>query len=83
MIRLFESVDSTDQGWDRVFDGYSPRSVFLFLLAAVFVLGADIFAAVYKVVRHHSFDWSLILVLPVLGFNAVICARSIYRRLER
>jgi hypothetical protein len=42
MSRIFESFEFLDKGWDiRALENQSVRSVFLWLLPLLFVLGAD------------------------------------------
>jgi hypothetical protein len=84
MSRLFESFEFLDRGWDaRVLEAQSLRSVFLWLLAIVFLLGADAAFLTYQVVHLHRLDWSIVLNLVILGFIAFRYARIIYRRLLR
>jgi hypothetical protein len=84
MSRLFESVEFLDRGWDaRVLETQSLRAVFLWLLAIVFLLGADAAFITYQVFHLHRLDWSIVLNLATLGFIAFRYARIIYRRLVR
>jgi hypothetical protein len=83
MSRLFESFEFLDRGWDvRVLESQSLRSVFIWLLVLVFLLGADAAFIAYQIVRHHRFDGSIILNLLTLGFIAYRYTRIIIRRLE-
>jgi hypothetical protein len=84
MSHLFESFEFLDRGRDiRVLENQSLRSVFLWLLLLLFLLGADTAITAYQVFRLHLFNWSIVFNLPVVGLLAVRYARMIYRRLPR
>jgi hypothetical protein len=84
MSRLFESFELLDQRWDaRALKYQSVRTVFLWLLPLLFLLGAEALAEAYDVFRLHRFDWSLAFSFPVIGSIAFGYARIIYRRLPR
>jgi hypothetical protein len=84
MSRLFESFEFLDRGWDiRVLESQSLRSVFLWLLPLIFVLGADTAVTTYQIFHLHRLNWSIVFNLPVLGLIAFRYARIIYRRLGR
>jgi hypothetical protein len=84
MSRLFESFEFLDRGWDvRALENQSLRSVFLWLLPLMFVIGADTAVMTYQIFHLHHFNWSLVFNLPVLGLIAFRYARVIYRRLGR
>jgi hypothetical protein len=82
MSRLFESFEFIDRGWDvRVLENKSLRSVFIWLLLDLFMLGMLAFMMIYDVFRLHRFSWTnamllLVFILPVFRFS-----RLIYRRL--
>jgi hypothetical protein len=82
MSRLFESFEFLDRGWDvRVLESQSLRSIFLWLLPLVFVLGADTALMTYQIFHLHRLNWSMVFNLPVLTLLAVRYARLVYRRL--
>jgi hypothetical protein len=55
MSRLFESFEFLDRGWDvRVLESQSLRSIFLWLLPLVFVLGADTALMAYQIFHLHT-----------------------------
>jgi hypothetical protein len=84
MSRLFESFEFLDRGWDiRVLENQSLRSVFLWLLPLVFLLGADTAIESYLIVHLRRFNGEMAFNLPVVGFLAFRYARMIYRRLPR
>jgi hypothetical protein len=81
-MNLFESFNTLNRSWDeRVLEHQSVRKVFLWLLASLFVLGADASLAIYQAVRLHRFDWSNLPVFAVLGIICFRYSRIIYRRL--
>ena len=84
MSRLFESFEFLDRGWDiRVLESQSLQSIFLWLLALLFVLGADTAITTYLIFHLHRLNWSIVLNLPVMCLAAFRYARIIYRRLPR
>lgn len=84
MSRLFESFEFLDRGWDvRALESQSLRSMFLWLLPLMFVLGADTVVMIYQIFRLHHLNWSIAFNLPVLILIAFRYARLIYRRLGR
>ncbi len=84
MSRLFESFEFLDRGWDaHVLESQSLRSVFLWLLAMVFFLGADTALIAYQIFHLHRMAWSIVLNLATLSFIAFRSARMLYRRLVR
>jgi len=84
MSRLFESFEFLDRGWDvRALESQSLRSIFLWLLPLVFVLGADTFVMIYQLFHAHHLNWSMTFNLPVVALLAFRYARLIYRRLGR
>ena len=84
MSRLFESFEFLDRGWDvRVLENQSVRTVFLWLLPLLFLLGAETLLEAYDIFRLHRFNWSIAFNLPVIGLLAFRYARIIYRRLPR
>lgn len=84
MSRLFESFDFLNRGWDvRTLESQSPRSMFLWLLPLVFLLGADTAFMAYQIFHLHRLNWSIALNLLVLALPAYRYGRLIYRRLGR
>ncbi|MGA7926085.1 MAG: hypothetical protein WCA20_08820 [Candidatus Sulfotelmatobacter sp.] len=84
MSRLFESFEFLDRGWDvRALESQSPRSMFLWLLPLVFVLGADTVVMIYQLFHLHRLNWSTAFNLAVVALIAFRYARLIYRRLGR
>ena len=84
MSRLFESFEFLDRGWDiRVLENQSLRSIFVWLLISLFLLGAGITLSTYQLFRLHRFDWSNIATYLILGVIAFRYSRIIYRRLDR
>jgi len=82
MSRLFESFEFLDRGWDvRALENQSIRSVFLWLLPLLFLLGADTAATLYVLFHFHHLNWSIIFNTPVVGLFAFRYARIVYRRL--
>jgi hypothetical protein len=84
MSRLFESFEFLDRGWDvRALENQSLRSVFLWLLLMLFLLGGEALMTAYQVFRLHRFNWSIVPNVLVLSLIAFRYARIIYRRLPR
>ena len=84
MSRLLESFEFLDRGWDiRALENQSLRSMFLWLLPLLFLLGADAFLEAYEIFHLHRLNWSIAFNLPVIGLIAFRYARLIYRRLPR
>jgi hypothetical protein len=82
MSRLFESFEFLDRGWDvRALENQSLRSVFMYLLSMMFVLGADAALTAYQVFRLHRFDSSIVFTLPVGTVLAFRYSRILYRKL--
>ena len=81
-MSLFESFNVLlNRGDDRILEHQSVRSVFLWLLILLFLLGADAGLALYRFF-HHRFDWTDLLVIVGLGIICYRSARMIYRRLD-
>jgi uncharacterized membrane protein YoaK (UPF0700 family) len=81
-MSLFESFNILlNRGDDRMLEHRSVRSVFLWLLILLFILGADAGLALYRFFHHH-FDWTDLLVIVALGIICYRYARMIYRRLD-
>ena len=83
--RLAMSLSDSRNSLDRdrnthALEHQSPRSVFFGLLVLVFLLGGNVTAAFYQLVRHR-FDGPYLLVSIVLGILCFRCARIIYKRL--
>jgi bacteriorhodopsin len=84
MSHLFESFKFMDRGRDvRELENQSLRSMFLWLLAALFVLGMLTSMMIDGLFRLHRFSWSIALAFPALIFLAFRLSRLIYRRLGR
>jgi predicted Na+-dependent transporter len=85
MARLFESFEFMDRGWDvRMLENSSVRSIFVYLLSMIFMLGMGAgvaFYAFFRDTRHPSPLAVALFVLYVL--IALRHARLIYRRLDR
>lgn len=80
--RLLQSFEFLNRGWDvRLLENQSLRSIFIFLLVNVFLLGALIFMFIYEAVHIHRFDWLSALLLIVLGAPAYRYSSLIFRRL--
>lgn len=84
MSRLFTSFEFLNRGWDiRLLESQSLRSLFIVLLADMFMLGMITFMVIYDGFRLHRFDWSnailfLLFILPAVRYSLLI-----YRRLGR
>jgi len=79
---MFESFEFLNRGWDiRILEGQSLRSVFLWLLPVIFLLGGETFVAIYQIFRLHRIDWAIVMSMLVLGLSAFRYTRLIYRRL--
>ncbi len=84
MSRLFESFEFLDRSWDvRVLENQSLRSVFLWLIPLLLLLGVDTGIGAFQFFRFHHFSWSIVFDLSAYGFIAFRLARMIYRRLPR
>jgi hypothetical protein len=82
MSHLLESF--MDRDWDaRAFENQSPRSMFVCLLVALFMLGMLTSAMLYALFRLHRFSWSIAILFPVFILPALRLSRLIYRRLGR
>ena len=84
MSRLFTSFEFLNRGWDvRLLESQSLRSLFIVLLADMFMLGMITFMMIYDGFRLHRFEWSnailfLLFILPAVRYSLLI-----YRRLGR
>jgi len=67
---------------DRVLEGQSLRSLFLWLLAIVFALGISVGTILYEALRQHRFNWSFLLSALMSGVVAFVYARILYSRLS-
>jgi len=65
---------------DRVLEKQPLRSVFVWFLVSLFLLGADADLVVYLGFRFHRFPWSNLPVLAVLGIMSFRFALVIHRR---
>jgi hypothetical protein len=73
-----------DRGWDvRALETQSLRSVFVWLLLDLFMLGMLTSMMLYDAFRLHRFSWSNAMLLPVFILPAVRYSRLVYRRLGR
>lgn len=83
MSHLFESFNLLDRGWDvRQLENHSLRSVFLWLLPLLFMLGMLASMLVYQFVRQHRVNWLAVVLLVNLGLLAFRSARIVYRRIN-
>jgi hypothetical protein len=82
MSRLFESFEFLDRRWEaRVLEGMSLRSVFVWLLASLLLLGVDFALTTYDFFHLHRVNWPLASNLAIFGLSAFRFARIIYRSL--
>jgi hypothetical protein len=82
MSHLFESFKFMDRGWDaRALESQSLRSMFVWLLVDLFMLGMLTSMMIFELLRLHRFDWSAAILLPVFILPAFRFSRLIYRRL--
>jgi hypothetical protein len=82
MSRFSESFEYLDRGWDiRVLEGLSLRSVFLWLILLLFLVGMDAGIELYKFFHFHRIDppW----LLPIWAILAFRYSRLVYLRLGR
>jgi len=83
-MSLFESFKFMDRGWDvRALENQSLRSMFVWLLLDLFMLGMLTSMMIFELVHLHRFDWSGAMLLPVFILAAVRFSRLIYRHLGR
>lgn len=81
MSRLFESFEFLNRGWDvRVLEGQPPRTIFVFLLIDVFLLGAFTLMVIVNSVHMQRFEWGrgfliLTFILPVVRYSHLIWRR--------
>jgi hypothetical protein len=82
---MFEAFKSLNKSWgDRVLEHQSLRSIFCWVVVAVFILSADIALAAYEIFRLHRFNWLLFVGnILILGPLVIRGALLIYRRLGR
>jgi hypothetical protein len=79
---MFESFNHLSRGWDdRVLETQSLRSLFVWLLVSVFLLGTLTAVVLFQAFRQHRFDWSGIFTALSIGFIAFRINRILYRRL--
>ena len=84
MSRPFESFDFLNRGWDvRALENASLRSIFLWLLLGLFVLGMDASMGLYIFVHQHRFNPVPVAVFVLWAFVMFRYGRIIYRRHER
>ncbi len=82
MSRVLESFEFLDRGWDvRVLENQSARTLFLWLLPVVFVLGADTAILAYNIFHRRPFDWAIAMNLAILILAAFRYGRTVYRQL--
>lgn len=83
MSRPLESFEFMNRGWDvRLLEGQSPRSIFVWLLLDVFILGMLTSMVVFDAFRLHRFDWSTAILLPVFHLPVIRYSPLVYRRLD-
>jgi hypothetical protein len=73
-----------DRSWEaRALENQSLRSMFVWLLLDLFMLGMLTSMMLYELFRLHRFDWSGAMLLPVFILPAFRLSRLIHRRLGR
>ena len=83
-MNLFESLGLMNRTReDRLLEHNSPRSIFIWLLLLIFLLGANAGLALYSAVRLHRFVWAEVSALPMLVIIVGPLIRTIYRQLDR
>ncbi len=84
MSPLFQSFEylNRDSG-ERALESTAPRTIFLWLIAALLMLGALGGIELYGLIRWHKFDWTIGLIVLVNALSVFFQARLIYRRLDR
>jgi hypothetical protein len=83
MGHLFESFSFLNRGSDvRELEDRSLRSVFLWLLPLLFVLGMLTSMVAYEFVRQHRVNWLAVVLIVNLSLLAFRSARIIYRRIN-
>jgi uncharacterized BrkB/YihY/UPF0761 family membrane protein len=79
---MFESFNELTRGSDdRALENHSLRSLFLWLLISVFLLGTLTAEVLFQALQQHRFDWSGILAAFPIGLIAFQLIRLLYRRL--
>jgi hypothetical protein len=82
MSRLFESFEFLGRTWEtRVLEGMSLRSVFVWLLVSLWLLGADVALTAYDFFHLHRVAWPIVLNMAFFGVIAFRLSRIIYRSL--
>ena len=67
----------------RVLESQSLRSMFVWLLVLVFLLGADVALIAYQIFHQHRLNWSEGANMIIVGFMGFRYSRLIYRKLGR
>jgi hypothetical protein len=81
-MSLFESFKLMDRGWEsRALENQSLRSMFVWLVLDLVMLGMLTITIISDLVRLHRFDWSGAVLLPVFILPAFRFSRLIYRHL--
>ena len=84
MSRLFESFELLGRGWEaRIRESMSLRSIFIWLLVSLLLLGAEIALTAYDLFQFHRVSWPIVMNMAVFGLIAFRYARIIYRSLGR
>jgi hypothetical protein len=79
---LFQSFEFINRGRDvRLLENQSLRSVFVWLLVDLFMLGMLTFMMFYDVFRLHRFSWMDAMLILLFALSVVPFSRLIYRRL--
>ena len=84
MNRPFDSFEYLQRGPDvRLLETQSIRSIFVWLLVDLFMLGALSFMMIYRIFCLHHFDWTNAMLLLVIGLPVIRYSRVVYRKLDR
>lgn len=82
MSRLFESFEFLGRRWDaRVLEAMSLRSVFIWLVPTLLLLGVEVALTTYDYFHLHRVSWPIVLNMVVFGLIAYRYTRIIYRSL--
>jgi len=82
MSRLFESFELLDRRWEsRIRESMSLRSIFVWLLASLFLVSVEAALTTYNFFHLHRVSWPIVLNMAVFGLIAFRYARIIYRSL--
>jgi hypothetical protein len=84
MSRPLESFEFLNRGWDiRILETQSLRSLFVWSLVDLFMLGMLTSMTLYEAVRLHRFNWSTAFLFPVFILSVFRYVPLVYRRLGR